>query len=561
MILRFCLLFLVSGLSMADVFVESAQTVGIDFVHFNGMSGRLYYPETMGSGAALLDYDDDGDLDIYLVQGNYLTSEANTVPIFKPQGELRDRLYRNDSEREGPLRFTEVTKESGIDARGYGMGVAVGDVNNDGAPDIYVTNLDTNELWLNQGDGTFKNVSSAWGVDDQAWGVSASFVDIDLDGFLDLYVANYIPYDLENPKICRNETSVEDYCGPQAFDGAADRLYRNQNGEGFRDITTESGVGSAKGTGMGVVSADFNGDHKLDVFVANDGMPNLLWINKGSGKFEDQGLLAGVAVNREGMTEASMGVDAADFDNDGDEDLFMTHMVRETNTLYINDGTGWFDERTAELRLANPSVRFTSFGSAWFDYDNDGDLDLLVANGGVSFFESPQRTRDNPYPLDRLNQLFAQHNGGFEEVSEESGDVFKQSEVSRGAAFGDIDNDGDTDVLITNNAGPARLLLNNKGHDNAWIGFIPLSKDDIMLTNTRVAVKRKSKQAITRRSRSDGSYASANDARILIGLGDMQGEVDVQVIWPGGKQEHFLGMRLNEYHRIRPGEGKVRHEE
>ncbi len=357
-----------------DLFVEAGG--GPAFTHFNGMSGELYFPEMMGSGAALFDYDGDGDLDAYLVQGVMLgPGKSLADAVFPPPaGEaLVDRLFRNDTGAEGAdaaPRFVDVTASSGLAADGYGMGVAAGDYDGDGQVDLYVTNFGANQLWRNTGDGRFEDVTASAGVGDERWSVSAAWVDYDRDGDLDLYVGNYVRYTFDNAKPCRSSTSARDYCSPLVYKPDVDTLYRNEGDGRFTDVSAAAGVRKKFGGALGVVVGDFDADGWPDIYVANDGVANQLWMNQGDGTFRDEAMLAGVGVNMDGSPEASMGVDAADFDGDGDEDLFMTHLARETNTLYINDGEGWFEDRTLAMGLANPSFQYTGFGTAWFDYDN-----------------------------------------------------------------------------------------------------------------------------------------------------------------------------------------------
>ena len=364
---------------------------------------------------------------------------------------LTDRLYRNDLEIHADgtrtLRFTDVTAGSGLAVASYGMGAATGDFDDDGRIDVYRIGLGDNHLFRNNGDGTFTDVTARAGVNDARWTAAASFADFDRDGRLDLYVANYVDPRLDDDLECFSRTGEKDYCGPNRYPPVPDRLYRN-NGDGtFADVTLEALRGGEFGPALGVVAADLDGDGWTDFYVANDGEPNQLWMNRGDGTFEDMAWLAGAAVNRDGRPEGSMGVDAGDFDADGDDDLFMTHIATETNTLYVNDGLGLFEDRTVRVGLGPPSLPFTGFGTGWFDFDNDGWLDLIVANGEIRTMEALARVND-PFPLHQRNQLFRNlGNGRFAEVSGEAGAVFKLSEVSRGTAFGDVDNDGDVDVL------------------------------------------------------------------------------------------------------------------
>ncbi len=554
-------------------FADRAEATGIDFVHVNGSSGKFIMSEILAPGAALFDFDNDGDLDVYLVQGGTLGPDGAQGDAAPPSeaGPVADRLYRNDLEvhPDGArtLRFTDVTERSGLEGRSYGMGVAAGDVNNDGWVDLYRTGLGANQLFRNNGDGTFSDVTGETGTGDPRWSVSASFADVDRDGWLDLYVGNYLDQrlDARQPE-CFTRTGERDYCGPNAFASVPDRLYRNRGDGTFVDVTAQAQVATEYGATLGVVTADLDADGWPDIYVANDGEPNQLWINQRDGTFRNGALLAGAALNGDGRTEGSMGVDAGDFDGDGDDDLFMTHLTRETNTLYLNDGTGLFEDRSAPTGLGAPSVAYTGFGTAWFDFDNDGWLDLLAVNGAVQ--ASHQRyaigTLDapagagEPLRLDQPNQLFRNlGNGRFEEVSDRAGAVFELSEVSRGAAFGDVDNDGDYDVLVTNNNGRARLLINNVGHRNPWLGLRLIGgagRRDML--GARVGVFRDSGPALWRRARSDASYASANDPRVLVGLGGASAVRSVRVIWPSGREEEWTDVTINQWLTLEEGTGQ-----
>lgn len=540
------------------VFADVTESSGIDFVHFSGAAGDYTLAEITGAGGALFDFDNDGDLDLYLVQGAPLKPKPDT-PTGADAGlaRPRDRLFRNDLENtvDGPrVRFVDVTQQSGIQSFGYGMGVATGDFNNDGWVDLYVTNLGSNLLLRNNGDSTFTDVTSAAAADDPRWSTSATFFDYDRDGWLDLFVTNYVDFTSDEKRECFSASSARDYCGPDAYNPVPDRLLHNRGDGTFEDVTLSSGVSTAFGAGLGVVAADFNGDGWTDVYVANDGDPNQLWINQaGSGRFEETALLAGVALNRVGQAEAGMGVDAGDFDGDGDEDLFMTHLERESDTLYVNLGQGLFEDRTIQAGLHAPSLMYTSFGTAFFDYDNDGGLDLLVLNGAVRTIESLARAGD-PYPLHEPNQLF--HNNGragFDEVTSQSGPAFAVSEVSRGALFGDVDNDGDTDVIVCNNNGPARLLLNQVGNRSHWLGLRFAAKDGGRdLVQTRVEVLSPGGKSLWRRARADGSYCSANDPRVLVGLGASDKPRTIRVYWPDGQVEEHRDLAVDRYWVVRP---------
>jgi enediyne biosynthesis protein E4 len=553
----------------AEWFIERAKETGLDFVHFNGMSGEQYYPEIMAPGVAVFDYDNDGDLDVYLVQGAMLGAKKTIKDAtYPPAGPLGDRLFRNDlvvgTDGKRTLHFTDVTGPSGINVTSYGMGVAAADFDNDGFVDMYRTGLSGSILLHNSGNGTFTDVTAKTGVGNpNGWGVSAAFVDYDRDGWLDLYVGNYLLYSVAGDLDCLSVTGQHDYCPPNSYRAQPDRLYHNRGNGTFEDVTSRALVGGADGPALGVSTADFNGDGWIDIYVGNDGQPNQLWINQKNGTFKDSAFISGAAVNGQGNSEASMGIDAGDYDNDGDEDIFITNWLAQMNVLYVNMGGGVFEDRKAATGLGPPSLAKTGFGAAWFDYDNDSWLDLLTANGSVSIIEAQARVND-PFPLKMLNQLYRNlGNGRFEDVSAKAGKAFTLNDVSRGAAFGDIDNDGDEDVVIGTAAGPARLLINNIGNRNHWLGLRLVGRvrpdapgkvrDQI---GARVEVIRKSGGTLWRRARSDGSYASANDPRVLVGLGASTDPVRLKVSWPSGKTEEFSVAPLDRWTTLTEGTGK-----
>ena len=530
--------------SQNPIFDEVAEKAGLTFRHFNGMTGKFYLPEIMGAGGALFDYDNDGDMDVFLVQGTALESSS------KPNGTPHQgKLFRNDLDG-GKLRFTDVTEKSRIRATGYGMGVAVGDINNDGRSDLYVTNLGSNQMYLNKGDGTFEDVTRSSATDDPRWSTSASFLDYDCDGWLDLMVVNYAEFTTTNSPNCYAPTSARDYCTPRVFRAPGNRLFHNKGNGTFEDVTVKAGVDKEFGHGLGVVSADLNDDGWIDIYVANDGDPNQLWINQKDGTFKNEALLAGAAVNRDGKAEAGMGVDAGDFDGNGADDIFITHLMEETNTLFTNLGDGVFEDRTRETGLGMPGRRFTGFGTLFFDYDNDSWLDLLLVNGAVQLLPELMRKGD-PFPLGQPNQVFRNTgNGRFVEIVDQAGPSFQALEVSRGAAFGDIDNDGDTDVLVTNNNGPVRLLLNQLGHRNHWIGLRVVDRSGRDALGAQVDIVVKNDQVLRRRVRTDGSYLSANDPRVLVGLGKVTEVETVRVRWPDGSAGELKAPQLKRYTSI-----------
>ena len=543
-------------------FVEQAAAAGIDFVHFNGMSGEYYYPEIMAPGVGLFDFDNDGDLDLYLVQSQML-GKGKTIKdaLFPPKGPLKDRLYRNDltvgADGKRTLHFTDVTEQAGINIQTYGMGVAAADVDNDGFVDIYRTGLTEGVLLHNNGNGTFTDITAKSGTANKGgWGVSAAFVDIDRDGWLDLFVGNYLLYSVEGDIDCLSVTGQHDYCPPNSYRPQPSKLYRNKGDGTFVDITKTALVGGAYGPALGVSTADFNNDGWMDIYVGNDGMPNQLWINQKNGTFKDMAFLNGAAVNGQGNSEASMGVDAGDYDNDGDEDIFITNWLAQMNILYQNQGNAVFEDRKAASGLGAPSLAKTGFGTAWLDFDNDSWLDLMTLNGSVSMIEAQARAKD-PFPLKMLNQLFRNlGNGRFEDVSARGGEPFKLLDVSRGAAFGDIDNDGDEDVVVGTANGPTRLFINNVGNKNHWLGLRLIGVGGRDMIGARVSIVRPSGPTIWRRSRSDGSYASANDPRVIVGLGTSTAPVTVRVQWPDGKMEEWADQAIDRWTTLKQGSGK-----
>lgn len=547
-----------SGEASWEPFVDRTAEVGLDFVHFNGMTGRFYIVEVTASGCGMMDVDGDGDLDLYLPQGRLLEPGAGrqdaTVPV--PEGPLTDRLYRNDLTADGNLSFTDVTAESGIVGDGFGMGVAAGDYDHDGDVDLYVSNLESNRLWRNGGDGTFTDVTAGAGADDERWSVPASFFDLDRDGRLDLFVGNYLDFSLETHRTCLSVTGAPDYCGPSAYRPVPDRLLANRGDGTFEDVTRRAGLHRAYGPALGSVTADFDGDGWIDLYVANDGEDNQMWMNRGDGTFEDRSVLAGTAVNAEGVPEGSMGVVAADFDGDGADDLFMTHITGETNTLYQNQGDALFRDASIASGLGAPSKMATGFGTAAVDVDNDGRLDVVAVNGAVRTLEDQAR-RGVAYPLAQRNQIFRNLGGGrFEDVSDAAGAPFAVEEVSRGLAYGDVDNDGDTDLLILNSNGPARLLINRIGQDRPWIGLRLLEATGTRdALGARAVLRRSGAPDLGRRVAADGSFASANDPRILFGLGDAPEADGLDVYWPSGRRESFPAPPVGRYTTLVEGHG------
>jgi len=546
--------------SPVPLFREVAEEVGLKFHHFTGATGEFYMPEIMGSGVALFDYDNDGDLDVYLIQGaTFDPAQDPRHTKFPPPAGWKpgNRLFRNLLSETGKLQFVDVTEQAGVGHVAYGMGVAVGDYDNDGFQDLYVTNFGRNVLYHNNGDGTFTDVTAKAGVDDQRWSTSAAWVDYDRDGRLDLFVANYLDFTVKGNKHCFAPTGERDYCTPKMYQPVPARLFHNRGDGTFEDVTEAAGIGAAIGPGLGVVCADFNGDGWPDIYVANDGSAAHLWINQRNGTFKEESLLAGAAYSVDGLPQAGMGVTAGDFDGDGDEDIFKTNLTNEGANLYVNDGRGNFYDASAEFGLLLPTFPYTGFGTEWFDYDNDGRLDLFIANGAVNGMES---LRGSPYPFGQPNQLF--HNEGpgnkFREMSANAGPAFASSEVSRGAAFGDIDNDGAIDIVVANNNGRVRLLLNQSRllNRNHWLLVrLEALHGNRFGVGAKVELRQRGRKLL-RRAHADSSYLSANDIRVHFGLGEEARIEEITVHWPSGECEAWDRIQADRIVTIRQGSGR-----
>lgn len=535
-------------------FRDAAEETGLDFRHFIGAVGDYYLPEITGAGVGVLDYDRDGDLDVFLVQGD-LFDPATPVDrlMFAPPSTHGPghRLFRNDLIPGGRLRFTDVTESAGITRRTYGMGVAVADYDNDGDPDLYITSFGSNVLYRNKGNGTFAEATREAGVDDPRWSSSAAFVDYDRDGKLDLFVANYVDFTVAGNKECHSPSGARDYCSPLSYAGESASLFHNEGRGRFRDVSRQAAI-AKPGPGLGVVTGDWNRDGWTDVYVANDQSANYLWINRGDGTFEDRGLIAGAAFSGDGQPEGSMGVDSGDFDNDGDEDLFVVNLAGQKCDLYLNDGSGSFSDTTARFALQLPCRPFTGFGTRWFDFDHDGWLDLFVASGAVFTVENQ---RGSPFPFRQRSQLYRSVGGrSFMEIK--AGAALAREDVGRGAAFGDIDNDGDADIVVSNGNGPARLLLNDASAGRSWLQVrlegVRTNRDGI---GARVAVVREDGSRHWKTARTDGSYMSASDPRLHFGLGEAAAIRGIGVIWPGSGPEFYEQKRVNTLVVLREGQG------
>lgn len=516
-------------------YTEQTDTAGIDFKHMNGMSEDRLLPETMGSGCLFFDYDNDGFLDIYLVN-----SGTSCAKINEPRIKLNEinRLYHNN----GNGTFSDVTLKVGMGKNiGFGMGCIVADYDNDGDQDLYLTNFGMNQLYQNNGDGTFTDVTTHAGVANAHWSVSASFGDYNLDGFLDLYVTNYLDYNIETAHPCSLE-GVPIYCGPHEYPGASDTLYRN-NGDGtFTDITARSGVKN-RGKGLGVLFTDYNNDGYPDIFVANDAVEDYLYRNNRDGTFTDVALAAGIAYNSEGRATASMGIANGDYDNDGVLDLFVTNFSLEVNSLFHNDGDGIYTMTTFEAGLAEPSFSRLGFGTKFLDIDNNGTLDLLVANGHV-WDNVTQITPSLSYQ--QTCQLFLNDGTGkYKDITRFAGTFFNRPVVARGTSCGDYDNDGDVDILISSSGGTPVLLRNDSRTENRWLKIqLTGTTGNRNAIGTKVYLKT-NKTTYLKEVTSGGSYASGNDFTLHFGFGSTETINSIKIQWLGGEVQHLEDVSTN----------------
>lgn len=532
----------------ADVTLDS----GLSFVHLPGLTGRLHLPEIMGPGCGLADLDADGWLDVYLVQGGALEATSGAAT----PAPLPDRVWRNEGRPGGVPRFVEVTARwLPRPVGGYGVGVASGDFDGDGRIDLFLPRHGRDLLLRGIGDGRMVDVTAAAGpVSDDGWSVAASPGDFDRDGHLDLFVVDYLRY---SPVRCVLPSGRPDWCGPRSFPPAPDRLLRGLGGGRFLDVSG-SWLGPARrhGPGLGAITLDIDDDGWLDLYVANDGAENDLWRNLGGRSFGEEGLLAGVALNRRGVPEASMGLVAADVDRDGDEDLLATHLSGETNTLWQRVAPGMFEDRTAESGLGSPSLPWTAFGVMAADYDLDGDLDVVTVNGAVHLPDRPVAAGQELAALAQPGQLYENDGRGrFVVVAEKAGAALAAPGVGRGLAVGDIDNDGDPDLLLAELGGAARVLLNRAGDGRSWVGLRLLDGRRDAL-GALVTLRHPGGREI-RRVRTDGSYASASDPRVVFALAPVDpARASLEVAWTDGSREQFTLPPAGRYTTLRRGEGK-----
>jgi hypothetical protein len=518
---------------------------GISWFHTNGQSSEMYLPETVGAGCAFLDYDSDGWMDIYLVN-------SGACDFYSPSPSLRNALYRNN--RDGT--FTDVTEKAGVPGNGYGMGVAVGDYNGDGLPDLYVTQYPRSILYHNNGDGTFTDVTTKAGVAAPGWGTSAVWFDCDNDGRLDLFVCRFADFDKSKNIFCGyGPTHKRWYCKPTPYTPMPCWLFHN-NGDGtFSDVSKESGIANSLAKAWGVVAADINNDGWMDLFVGNDTVPNFLFANRGKGKFEEIGSLGGVGYNSFGLARSGMGVDAGDYDQDGWLDLFVSNVDHELFSLYHNRKDETFSDVAFPSGIASATNLLSGWGVKFFDYDNDGNLDLLLGNGHPDLMVE-QRMQEVTYREPML--LFRNDGKGFKNVSAQSGPIFSKNLAARGLALGDFDNDGSVDVLVSTNNGAPVLLRNRAGRDNHWLGVRLVGRK----ANIDAVGAKLTYQAGDLRRHffkvGGGSYLSSHDPRVVLGLGRYTRLDWLEIKWPApsDRVERLTDLPVNRYVTIVEGEGK-----
>ena len=507
---------------------------GIDFMHTSGEQTRFWFPEIGTGGVLLLDYDGDGLLDVYFVQGGEIGVEGEDRP--------GNHLYRNL----GDFRFEDVTDSAGVGDKGYGFGGGAADFDGDGDTDLYVTNLEANALYRNESNGQFTDVTADARVGDANWGTSVVFFDADTDGDLDLYVVNYLRWSIATDVECFSGSGRRVFCNPNNFGAPQpDVLYRNDGGGRFTDVSAESGIHKARGNGLGVVAGDFDSDGRIDLYVANDGMANQLWINQGDLKFVDEGLSSGTAFNSVGRAEAGMGVAATDVDHDGDLDLFVSHLREETNTFYLREEDNFFEDITNRTGLGASSFAFTGFGLGIIDFNHDGILDIYVANGRVNYWDPVNDPGDIYAELNQLFRGIAKLK--FEEVAPRGGTATPIVETSRAAAFGDLDNDGAVDIVVINREANATVLRNIVGSRGHWVQLDVRDGKRRYALHARVRIDAEGVSRWRRVERAY-SYCASNDPRIHCGLGSATTVDKVTVHWEDGSTSEFGPLEVDRVH-------------
>ena len=521
-------------------FVDVTEAAGIDFVHENGAFGEKYLPETMGSGVAIFDADGDGDQDLLFVN-------SRRWPGHRTEPEPTAALYLN----RGDGTFEDRTAGSGLDIPLYGLGVAIADYDADGDQDIYLTVLGPNRLLENTGGGVFREAPHAASVADPGFSSVATWLDADGDGDLDLFLLNYVEWSIEEDIFCALDGVNKSYCTPESYNGASAVLYRNDGAEGFTDVTREAGLFNPRGKGLGVAVLDFDADGLFDLAVANDTQPNYLYRNLGDGRFEDAGVLSGIAFAENGAARGAMGIDASDYDGDGMPDLVIGNFSNEMVSLYHNEGVGFFIDQAPVSEIGRNSLLTLAFGAFFFDYDLDGRQDIFVANGHV---ENDIAAVQQRVSYRQAPHLFRNRgDGGFDEVTTASPDLARPM-VARGAAFGDIDGDGDPDLAVSGNGGPARLFRNDGGERNGWVGFRLRggnSNRDGIGAKIIVAIEDAGMtRSETRVVKSATGYASQNQLEVVFGLGSGGRAVSAEVLWPSGGRSEIEAPEARRMHLV-----------
>ncbi|MFQ5744801.1 MAG: CRTAC1 family protein, partial [Acidobacteriota bacterium] len=545
-------------------FTAAARQAGLLFEHVQGGSGERYMVETMGGGVAVADLDGDGWLDVYFVQ-------SAATPGYVSRVQLLNLFYRN----RGDGTFADASIPAKLGDDGYGLGAAGADFDNDGFTDLYITNFGANRLYRNNGDGSFTELGNEAGVDDARWGASAAWADIDNDGDLDLYVCNYVDFTWDNHKFCGNpRRNLRAYCHPDVYNGLTDLLYRNDGNGHFTDISEAAGVANAlEGKGLGAVFGDADDDGYIDLYVANDSTRNFLYVNQGDGTFVDDALLAGVGYSEDGKAEAGMGTDWGDYDGDGRLDVVVTNLDLETNTLYRSLGRSAFADVTFAAGLGEPSLLYVGFGTNWVDFDNDTDLDLFVANGHI--IDNIASFKDNVTYAQPNHMYLNDGAGGFTEIHERLGSGLALVKVSRGSAVGDMDGDGDVDIVVGNNNQSADYLRNDGGNQAGhWLQLrlvgtssnrtaagaratvTPLASRPASSSGRAPGLFPHQRRPLIVEVRAGSSYCSSSAPTLYLGLGAF-GAAEVGIRWPGGANEELGRLAADRLYVVRQGHGVV----